>query len=161
MFIRPYREDDLPVLKAITVEAFDGVSIDQNIERKFGPVAGHDWKWRKARQIDEDVQAPNASVWVAESDDHQIVGFITTRIDRESGVGLIPNMSVIAGGRGQGIGRKLIEYALDRFHAAGLTIARIETLDQNPIGQHLYPSCGFVEVARQIHFARELGGGAS
>ena len=26
----------------------------------------------------------------------------------------------------------------------------------NPIGNHLYPTCGFVEVARQVHFARRL-----
>jgi hypothetical protein len=27
---------------------------------------------------------------------------------------------------------------------------------QNPVGNHLYPACGFVEVARQVHFARRL-----
>jgi ribosomal protein S18 acetylase RimI-like enzyme len=26
----------------------------------------------------------------------------------------------------------------------------------NAIGQHLYPSCGFEEVARQVHFAMKL-----
>jgi hypothetical protein len=26
----------------------------------------------------------------------------------------------------------------------------------NPLGQSLYPSCGFQEVARQIHFAQRL-----
>ena len=37
--IRPYRDEDLPLLRAMTVEAFQGVSIDQNIEREFGPKA--------------------------------------------------------------------------------------------------------------------------
>jgi hypothetical protein len=37
-----------------------------------------------------------------------------------------------------------------------MTIAKIETLEQNKIGQHLYPSAGFVEVARQIHYAMAL-----
>jgi ribosomal protein S18 acetylase RimI-like enzyme len=156
MTIRPYRDSDLDTLKAITAEAFNGVSIDQNMERQFGPIAGHDWRWRKGRQIEDDVVAPGASVWVAEDERGQIIGYITTRIDREAGVGFIPNMSVRSGLRGQGIGRKLIEHALDAFRRAGLTVARIETLDQNPIGQHLYPDCGFVEVARQIHFARRL-----
>ena len=40
MTIRPYRE----TIKAITVEAFDGVSIDQNIERRFGSIAEQDWR---------------------------------------------------------------------------------------------------------------------
>jgi ribosomal protein S18 acetylase RimI-like enzyme len=158
MIIRPYRESDRDTVKAITIEAFDGVSIDQNIERRFGNVAGHDWRWRKARHIDDDFDAPGAVIWVAEDQSGEIVGYITTRIDRDAGVGYIPNLSVRAGLRGQGIGRQLIERALHDFREAGLTIARIETLDQNPVGQHLYPACGFVEVARQIHFAMQLKG---
>jgi GNAT superfamily N-acetyltransferase len=154
--IRPYRESDRETLKAITVEAFDGVSIDQNIEQRFGLVAGHDWQWRKGRHIDDDIDTPDAAVLVAEDDAGEIIGYITTLVDREAGVGLIPNMSVRAGLRGQGIGRQLIEAAIQMFRDAGLELARIETLDQNPIGQHLYPDCGFVEVARQIHFAMRL-----
>lgn len=156
MTIRPYRESDRETLKAMTVEAFDGVSIDQNIERRFGLIAGHDWRFRKGRHIDEDVDAPGAAILVAEDERGQTIGYITTQIDRAAGVGLIPNMAVRAGLRGQGIGRKLIDAALALFREAGLELARIETLDQNPIGQHLYPDCGFVEVARQVHFAMRL-----
>jgi ribosomal protein S18 acetylase RimI-like enzyme len=50
----------------------------------------------------------------------------------------------------------LIEHALSHFRAAGMTVARIETLEQNAIGRHLYPSLGFVEIARQIHYATSL-----
>jgi ribosomal protein S18 acetylase RimI-like enzyme len=156
MTIRPFRESDRETIKAITVEAFDGVSIDQNIERRYGLVAGHDWRFRKGRHIDEDVEAPGAAILVAEDDRGAIIGYIATQIDREAGVGLIPNMAVRAGLRGQGLGRKLIDAALTLFRDAGLELARIETLDQNPIGQHLYPDCGFVEVAKQIHFAMKL-----
>jgi len=156
MTIRPYRESDRETLKAITVEAFSGVSIDQNIERRFGTIAGHDWQWRKGRHIDEDVEVPGAAVLVAEDEQGQIVGYITTRIEREAGVGHIPNMAVRSGLRGQGIGRALIDRAFEMFREAGLELARIETLDQNSVGQHLYPACGFVEVARQIHFAMKL-----
>jgi ribosomal protein S18 acetylase RimI-like enzyme len=156
MPIRPYRPADRETLKAITTEAFDGVSIDRNIEVSFGPVAGRDWRWRKARQIDEDIDALDAVVWVAEDDNGQVLGYITTRFDRQSGIGSIPNLAVRSGLRGQGLGRQLIEHALAQFRLAGLQLARIETLAQNPIGQHLYPACGFVEVARQVHFALRL-----
>ena len=37
-----------------------------------------------------------------------------------------------------------------------MTVAKIETLEQNVIGRHLYPAIGFVEVARQIHYAMPL-----
>jgi ribosomal protein S18 acetylase RimI-like enzyme len=156
MHIRPYRESDRDALKAITVEAFAGVSIDQDLERLFGLIADHDWRWRKARQIDDDIAAPGASILAAEDESGQVAGYITKRLDREAGVGLIPNLAVRADQRGQGLGRRLIEEALQVFRAEGLALARIETLDQNAVGQHLYPDCGFVEVARQIHYARRV-----
>ena len=158
MLIRAYREADREALKRITVEAFDGVSIDQNMEQRFGEVAGRDWRWRKARQIDDDLSADGAAVWVAE-EGGEVVGYVTARLDRAAGVGFIPNLAVRAGRRGRGVGRQLIEHALAQFRAAGLEVARIETLEQNPVGRHLYPDCGFEEVARQIHYAVRLRDG--
>jgi ribosomal-protein-alanine N-acetyltransferase len=86
----------------------------------------------------------------------KVVGYISTVIDRAAGRGRIPNLAVAAQLRGQGLGRQLIEHALEYFRAQGLTYATIETMAQNEVGQHLYTSCGFVEVARQVHFARRL-----
>jgi ribosomal protein S18 acetylase RimI-like enzyme len=156
MLLRPFRPDDLPRLKSITTAAFDGVSIDQGIEREFGPVNGHDWQWRKARHLDDDAARDPAGIFVAE-EAGQVVGYITTWQDREAGIGHIPNIAIDAAFRGQGLGRKLIEHALDHFRAAGLSHAKIETLVQNEVGNHLYRSLGFREVARQIHFVAELG----
>ena len=155
MTIRPFRPDDLPALREITVEAFDGVSIDQNMEREFGPIRGRDWTWRKARHIDHDAGRDPAGIFVLQMDD-RTVGDISTWQDTEAGIGFIPNFGIRAEYRGRGLGRRLIEHALDHFRQCGLTHARIETLDQNPIGNHLYPSVGFREVARQVHFAMEL-----
>jgi ribosomal protein S18 acetylase RimI-like enzyme len=155
MIIRNYHPDDLPVLRDMTVEAFDGVSIDHNIERRFGPIAGHDWRWRKARHVDDDVARQPDGLFVAQ-DGSVIAGYVSTRADREAGMGLIMNLAVAPGYRGAGLGRMLIDHALEWFRSLGLTHAKIETLDQNPVGQHLYPSCGFQEVARQIHYVRKL-----
>ena len=71
-------------------------------------------------------------------------------------IGWIHNLVVGAEARGRGLGRQLIEHALARFRAAGMTVAKIETLEQNSIGQHLYPAVGFIEIARQIHYAMPL-----
>ena len=155
MHIRLYRPADLEALRALTVDAFQSVSIDQNIEKQFGPINGRDWRWRKARHIDADVEANAVGVFVAE-EDGAVIGYVTTRVDHEAGIGQIPNLAVAAGLRGQGLGRRLIEHALEYFRTLGLTHARIETLDQNPIGQHLYPACGFREVARQVHYVMAL-----
>jgi ribosomal protein S18 acetylase RimI-like enzyme len=153
--LRTFRPGDLDRVKAITVEGFDGVSIDRNLENLHGVVAGRDWQWRKRRHIDADLAREPQGLFVAEAGG-EVVGYITTWLDREAGIGFIPNLAVAATHRGAGIGRRLIEHALDYFRASGMAYARIETLEQNPIGQKLYPSCGFVEVARQIHYGMPL-----
>jgi ribosomal protein S18 acetylase RimI-like enzyme len=153
--IRPFRPNDLEVIKAITIEGFEGVSVEHGIELQFGEIAGHDWRWRKARHVDEDVKEYAAGIFVAEVDG-EILGYISTRLDPEAGKGRIPNLAVAASARGQGIGRKLIGHALEYFRTEGMGVAVIETMASNPIGQSLYPSCGFEEVGRQIHYACRL-----
>ena len=155
MKIRLYQGGDLDELKRMTVEGFEGIAIDQNVERALGVVGPHDWRWRKARHVDEDIEANPDGVFVAE-EDGKVLGYISTRIDREAGKGRIPNLAVDKAARGRGIGRQLIEHALDYFRREGMAFAMIETMVNNPVGQHLYPSCGFVEAGRQIHYAAKL-----
>ena len=93
MIIRSYQPADLPLLKAITVEAFTGVSIDHGIEAQFGPINGHDWKWRKARHLNDDAARDPTGIFVAENEG-RVVGYITTWQDREAGIGHIPNIAI-------------------------------------------------------------------
>lgn len=155
LHIRPYRPEDLPIIREITVEAFDGVSIDQAIEQEFGTINGRDWRWRKGRHVDEDARREPQGIFVAEADG-RIVGVITTWQDHEAGIGHVPNLALAPDYRGQGLGRRLIEFALEHFRRSGLTHAKIETVAQNEIGNHLYRSIGFREVARQVHFSMDL-----
>ncbi len=153
--IRPYRPDDLDTLRRLTVGSFAGVTLEQDVETALGVLNGRDWRWRKARHVDEDVAANPAGVFVAEAAGG-VVGYVSTRVDREAGKGRIVNLAVDAAARNQGLGRRLIEHALDYFRSEGLVYAVIETMAQNAAGDHLYRACGFAEVARQIHFARRL-----
>lgn len=155
MTIRPYQPADLATLREITVEAFNGVSIDQAIEAEYGLINGKHWQFRKGRHVDDDAARDPAGIFVLERDG-EIAGYISTRMDIEAGIGFIPNLVLTPQHRGQGWGRKLIRYALERFREAGLTHARIETLAQNDVGNHLYRSMGFREIARQIHFCASL-----
>jgi ribosomal protein S18 acetylase RimI-like enzyme len=155
MRIRLYQPGDLPELKRITIDAFDGIAIDQRVEEQLGLLHGLDWRARKARHIDDDVEANPAGVFVVE-EDGKILGYITTRLERAVGKGRIPNLAVIPEARGRGVGRELIEHALLYFQEEGMSFAMIETMAYNEVGNHLYPACGFVEIARQVHFARKL-----
>ena len=151
MIIRKYKDSDREALKEITAICFDGVSIDRNIEKCYGRIAGKDWRWRKKRHIDADVEANATGVFVAE-DDGMTVGYITTRIDQESKIGWIPNLSVLPETQKMGVGRKLIDTAIDYCKSQGMEYVRIETLDQNDVGLHFYTKYGFQEVARQVHY---------
>ncbi len=154
-WIRPFQPSDLPRLREITVEAFEGVSMDQNAERLFGEIQGHGWQWRKARHVDEDVARDAAGVFVVVEGD-EVLGGISTWIDEEAGIGHIPNLVLTAKARGRGLGRQLLEHALEHFRRRGASFAKIETLEQNPVGQKLYPAVGFRETARQIHYMMPL-----
>ena len=155
MNIRPYEPQDLEALKRLTIEGFEGIAIDQNIENSLGILGGRDWRWRKTRQVEEDVAVNPAGVFVAE-EDAKVVGYISTRLDREAAKGRIPNLAVDGTARGRGLGRRLIEHAVAYLRAEGMAFVMIETMVNNPVGQHLYPSCGFVEAGRQIHYAMKL-----
>ena len=155
--IRPYREADRDAVRELTVSGFEGVSIDHNIDRQLGPIAGRDWRWRKSRDVDRDIDELGAELAVAEDEEGgAVVGYITMQSDAETRIGWIHNLAVGAGARGSGLGRRLLEHALAHFRAADMTVAKIETLEQNPVGRHLYPSIGFIEVARQVHYAMPL-----
>ena len=153
--IRNFRAEDLSEVKRITLECFDGVSLDQKIEEHFGMLHGHDWRWRKAGQIDADVAASVGGVFVAE-EEGKVLGYITGVLDRASGRGWIHNLAIISEARGRGLARQLIEQVLAYFRSEGMSYAVIETMVGNEVGEHLYPSCGFVEVGRHINFAQKL-----
>ena len=154
--IRNYQPIDLSRVKEITAICFEGVSIDRNIEEAFGLLGGKDWRWRKLRHLDADTSGENASGVFVYEEGEEIVGYITCRIDSESKIGWIPNMAVSPECQGKGIGRKLMDHVFNYLHEAGMEVAKIETLDQNPVGQVFYPNMGFEEVARQVHYAKKL-----
>lgn len=153
--IRKFKESDRPAIKEITAICFEGVSVDHAIEQRYGLVDGMDWRSRKVRHIDDDISADADGIFVAEADG-QVIGYITARVDAETKIAGIPNLGVRPEYRGRGLGRTLIETAIRYAEESGMHYIRIETLAHNAVGQHLYPSCGFEEVARQIHYVRPL-----
>jgi ribosomal protein S18 acetylase RimI-like enzyme len=154
--IRLYTPKDLVRLKEITQICFDGASIDRNIEALMGSIGGHDWVWRKLRHIDDDVSGSRATGVFVWEDNDGVGGYVTTRIDDQSKIGGIPNIAVDPQIQGRGIGRALLQHALEYLRHVGMEYAKIETLAQNEVGKHLYPDLGFVEVAEQIHYIKRL-----
>jgi ribosomal protein S18 acetylase RimI-like enzyme len=156
MLIRLYLPEDLPRLQEITALTFGPVSIDRNMEQLLGEFGPSGWEARKLAAIALDCELQPDGVFVAVDSADRPVGYVTTRLQSASSIGWIPNLAVDPACQGQGIGRALLERALEFFRERGMEVAKIETLEQNPIGQYLYPSLGFQEVARQVHYALRL-----
>ena len=153
--IAPAAAADAEAAAEITREAFDGVSIDQAIENALGPAGEATWQEVKGREVRLEFQQTPENCFVAKCGG-QVVGYVTTAVDAHASRGRIVNLAVAASCRGRGVGRRLIERALEHFRGLGLRQAKIETVATNPVGQHLYPAAGFREVARQIHYAMSL-----
>ncbi len=152
--IVPAKPADADAAAAITREAFKGVSIDQAIQKALGRAAAN-WQDIKSREVRTELERTPQNCFVAKLDG-RTVGYVTTRVDAYASRGQIANLAVEASCRGRGVGRQLLQRALEHFRSLGLKQAKIETLVTNPIGQHLYPEVGFREVVRQIHYAMRL-----
>jgi len=155
VIIRKYKESDREVLKEITAICFEGVSLEYHTEQMYGVINGKDWRWRKKRHVDADIDANASGIFVAE-EEGEVVGYISTRVDPETKIGGIPNFSVLPGHQKKGIGRKLAEAAEAYLKEQGMEYARIETLASNDVGLHFYPKLGFQEVIRQVHFIKPI-----
>ncbi len=155
LIVRAFHPSDADRIRALTIEGFDGVSIDQNSERLFGAGPYPSWTERKWAGVRDQLDTHSADHFVAELDG-EVVGYITTGWSEETRIGRIPDMAVDIHYRRRGIGSRLIERALAHLLERGMTLAKIETLEQNAAGESLYPKHGFVEVARQIHYMRRL-----
>jgi len=158
--VRPYRYDDYDTLLEVTGLAFDGVSIDQNIEKLYGVINHVDWRERKVSHTQADVADNPTGVLVAD-EDGVAVGFVSCRFNPRTLIGWIPNLAVHPDHQGKGIGKQLMAAALDYFRALGMKFVRIETLEQNERCCALYPKLGFREVARQVHYVMPLDDDAS
>ena len=153
--IRRYKRSDRRAILDVTTHAFPGSSIDHNIEARYGQLGSTDWAERKSWAIERDLHRNPDGVFVSE-EDGRVVGYVTCYVNTASSVGWVANIAVEPEFQGRGIGRALMDAALDYFRDGRMRYAKIETLVQNEVGQRLYTSLGFEEVARQIHYFKEL-----
>ena len=153
--IRPVREEDAEAIVAMTAEVFGPFCIDKWIEDMLGPAGTAGWVQIKGQAVLHELRENPQGCFVAEVDG-RVSGYVTTVVNALASRGVIANLAVMQRAQGRGIGRKLLERALEHFRRLGLAQAKIETLACNQVGRHLYPSLGFREVVRQVHFVMPL-----
>ena len=171
--IRRYRQEDAARVKAITAAAFEAVSIDAAVDRRWPGLAPAAWIERKWASMQPQLADHPEHCWVAEAVEGRtppgsggleegtpatgcVVGYVTCEVLPDRGLGRIPDLAVDARWRGRGLGRRLLLHALQYLRELGLPLAKIETLAHNEIGRSLYPSVGFELVATQYHYVMPL-----
>jgi ribosomal protein S18 acetylase RimI-like enzyme len=94
---------------------------------------------------------PHTQLFVAESDDDQIVGFATAGASRDTdGEGELYGIYVLPGAWGSGAGPALMRAVLDGLSADGLATATLWVLEDNPRARRFYEREGWsVDGGRQ------------
>jgi len=145
---RPACEPDLPALRQMARNAhrdtrffFDG---------RFDPSRTEDLY---AKWIDVEYARKDGRVWVAEAGAGQPAGYASCHIDSENHYGRVGLLGVDASHRGRGIGRGLLNTAIEWSLKNGFTTVRVATQARNVPAQRLYQAIGFrtIEIANWYH----------
>ena len=147
--------EEIDEVLRITVEAFDGFSIDQNLEKRFPQGADNTWQNRKAAATRKQIE-DSASECMVVTVNGTIAGYLSFSADPNSKIAYIHNLAVDEEYRDRGLSRKLFEASFAHFKKLGMKSCRIETLEQNTLCKSYYPRVGFEEIACQICYGKML-----
>ena len=155
VIVRPARPEDAAQIIAYARAVFAEPGINLiTMADEFSPTTESE-----ARMISEMNRASNSLFLVAE-DDGRIVGQLTLQGGKRRNVRHAATLGITVGPayRGRGIGRRLMQYAIDWARAGGV-VTRIElyVFVRNTNAIHLYESCGFEVEGRRRRAAQRDG----
>ncbi len=139
--LRPFQAGDLPVLQAIAGDSYHDSRF--YFDGHFAPEACDLFY---ATWIKNSCEGYADQVLVTEQEG-QPVGFITCHLPNGQGnpaLGQIGLVGVAAQARGSGLGRMLVNGALDWFQQQGISQVQVVTQGRNLAAQRLYQRCGFL-----------------
>lgn len=147
VIVREARPEDAPALIAYFRRIFaePGINLITEVD-EFSPTVE-----TESRYIREMARAANSLFLVAEFDD-RIIGQLTLEGGKRRNVrhSAVLGITIADGWRGQGVGRRLIDYALDWARETGiLTRIELHVFARNEGAIHLYETCGFVVEGRR------------
>lgn len=151
MILRQYREDDSAAIVRITAAAWQGVSIAEMREKRFGVLGNTPWAEQKANGVLSRCRAHPEWTLVAEVDG-QVVGYATYIITLQGDLGVVGDNAVDPQWQGQGIGTTLIRTMLKRMVDAGVKALEVSTFSHDAAARRVYERCGFQEIATTVHY---------
>ena len=149
--VRPFQPADLPAISEIAAASHHDSRFyyDPRFPRAKCDELYRTWIRRSA-------EGWANAVFVAEAEG-QPVGYISCHLSGTDGsIGLI---AVDANARGRGVGRQLVQTALDYFRDQEMRRALVVTQARNLASQRLYQTCGFITESVQLWFHHWPGSG--
>lgn len=152
--IRTLRPGDVPAVVEFSVRAWQPVF--ESFARVMGPEIYQriypDWQTIQAEAVGEACRADGNRVWVAEADGRP-VGFIVVVIHDENR-GEIYMVAVDPGYQDQGIGFRLVCFAVERIAELGIPLAEIGTGGDpgHAPARHVYEKAGFTAVPQVLYY---------
>lgn len=84
--------------------------------------------------------------------DGKAAAYVTCHLDNDTKIGKIGLVGVVEAARGYGLGRHLVNYALEWFWQQGMEQVTVVTQGRNVGAQRLYQRCGFVTQSVQLWY---------
>jgi len=155
MQIRKAKEVDISEIVSLTQMAWEGATVAQLLEKKYGIVEGKKWYEYKGKEIENFCKNNLDKVLVAE-ENSKVVGYATYYLDKDRKIGTVGNNAVHPDFRGRGIGSALHKEVLEELKKADMEIALVSTLEIDKPAQHVYEKHNFKEFAHTIHYSQKL-----
>ncbi len=141
IIVRPARSDEYAAIAELTVAAYDALE------------ANHSYAHQEYLPVLRDVagRAKDAEIIVALDGQGKVLGSVTLVLDSHSSSAEWDDpdaagfrmLAVALDARGQGIGRLLTEYCIERATAAGKRSIQIHSRDVMQTARRIYASMGF------------------
>ena len=149
--LRTHRSDDVAELIALAKRAWAGVeeSIDAVLGSPLDRLATPSWAAHHEAVVREACGSTESSVVVADDEEGQLAGFVAFTVHPESpGMSEYGEITVIAvdpSARRSGLGRRLLDHAVEQLGAAGAPVIMLSTGGDEGHAQAraLYEAAGF------------------
>jgi GNAT superfamily N-acetyltransferase len=118
--------------------------MDVTIDEYAGPHRDLAWSFREAEDSEEQLDSyiDLGRLWVARTSDGETMGHLHA-VPREAEVWEVTNTAVAESARGQGVGRALLERAVDEARTAGASRVIVATATADVGNLRFYQRCGF------------------
>jgi ribosomal protein S18 acetylase RimI-like enzyme len=140
--MRPaHRKDYAMIWRATLQTVWDDVPEDERARLDRGK-----WESHFRKKIERYIEGDRTEKWVAETAEDELLGYL---ILGESGFltpeahGFIYDIWVVPAHRGQGVGKFLVEWAVDWARRRGHRKIKLEVSELNARARHVYESLGF------------------